>query len=262
MVHNRCSASFADAVGLVSSGRDIFAGSVAVHAGAAARAHAAAAMRNSAGVTIPGDTGWHAAPDLHASRAAGCLYDRNKRAQIVVAASRLADRADVSANPESVDSVAADVAVVAVLCAAVHAGDFVPVVRAAGPDSAGCADDFVPSVVAAGCAAGPDSAGFFDLAVRAGDFGRADLTQLAALRVGLHAAAVVRRAVGRLVADHSGVDSGAPVEFAVAAPAVAVALRDVLPGPLVACPSVPEFRAIFLPTATTPLRARNVGGSD
>ena len=88
----------------------------------------------------------------------------------------------------------------------VRAGGFVPVRRAAGPDSGSRADD-------SGCA---------------------DLTQLAALRVGLHAAAVVRRAVGRLVAAHFGVDSGAPVEFVVAVPAVAVVLRDERPVQLVA----------------------------
>src|SRR5438105_1840881 len=110
MVHNRCSASFADAVGLVSNAGDSFAGSATVNGVFAARAHAAAAKRNSAGETIPGDTGWLAAPDLRASRAAGCLsascpagcltrWNGRARGRIVVAAMRLADRADDVANP-------------------------------------------------------------------------------------------------------------------------------------------------------------------
>src|SRR2546430_10548658 len=162
---------------------------------------------------------------------------------------RLADRADDVANPGSVDPAAASVAVVVAVAlrgAAVHADGFAPARRAAGPDPAAFfdlavrADDFVPSVVAVECVAGPDSVGhaddfvpsvvavpgaadpdsaaFFDLAVRAGDSDCADLIQLAALPVGLHAAAVVPRAVGRLVAGHSGVDSGAPVDPAVAVP--------------------------------------------
>src|SRR3989442_1411871 len=232
MVHNRCSASFADAVGLVSNARDSVVGSVAARAGAAARAHAAAAKHNSAAETIPGDTGWHAAPDLRASRAAdccwsasravGCLTRWNGRAsgRIVVAALRLADRAGDAANPGSGDSAAAAVVVaVALRGAAAHADGFAPARRAAGPDPAAFFDlavragDFAPSVVAVECVAGPDSAGhaddFVPSVVAVGCAAGPD-------SVG-HAAAVVRRAVGRLVADHDvdllgGVDSGAPVE--------------------------------------------------
>src|SRR6266516_781698 len=237
MVHNRCSASFEDAVGPVASAGDTFAGSATVPGVSAARACAVAARHNSAGETFRCDTGWHAVPHSRASRVGCCLSDWNRRAsdRIAVAASRLAadhagvvashcsvgsvaDHAGGAANRCSADSVAAGVAgpgpaehaggfvpsVAAVLHAADpgsagHAGGFVPnavaVLRAVGPDSAGRAGGFVPNVVAAGRAAGPDSVG------RAGDsvpVVPAGLIQSAALHVELHAAVVVRRAVGRL----------------------------------------------------------------
>ncbi len=65
------------------------------------------------------------------------------------------------------------------------------------------------------------------------------------MRVGLRAARAVRRAAVWFAAAHFGVHSGASVELAVAAPAVAVALRAELPVPLVARLFVPEFAGYF-----------------
>src|SRR2546423_13939250 len=109
MVRNRCNANFADAVGLVSDGRDIFAGSVTARGVVAAQEYAAVAKHNSAAETIPGDTGWHVAPDSRASRAADYLSGRRKRARgrTIGAALRLAVHAGVAVNPGTVRSVAA-----------------------------------------------------------------------------------------------------------------------------------------------------------
>ncbi len=57
MVHSHCSASFADAVGPVSSARGIAADNATARGVAAVRADAAAVMPNSAGERSPGDTG-------------------------------------------------------------------------------------------------------------------------------------------------------------------------------------------------------------
>src|SRR6266545_2450847 len=234
MAHNRCSASFAGAVGLVSDARDSFAGSVTVRGAAAVRADAVVANHNSAVETIPGDTDLHAAPDTGASHAAcrpvDYSGDRNKRARTVVAALRPA--------------------VVA------HAGGFVPVQRAVVPGSAEHVDDFAPSAVAVARAADPDSAGraggFAPNAVAVpadsvahagGSVPSVDSAQLAALRVALHAGAVVRRVARRPAAAQPDV---AAVALAVAARALAVALRDELPVPLASYLFVPDFPGFVL----------------
>src|SRR6266498_1169624 len=174
---------------------------------------------------------------MRASRAAGCLSDqkRRARARIVVAAPRLALAVHdgVAQNPGSVDSVAAGVVVpnAAVLDFAGHVDGIVHVA------------DLTRLVVlhvglhAAGIVPSADLTRL--VAMRVGLHAVcivpcADLTRLVAMRVGLRAARAVRRAAVWFAAAHFGVHSGASVELAVAAPAVAVALRAELPVPLVA----------------------------
>src|SRR6266545_2516042 len=251
MAHNRCSASFAGAVGLVSDARDSFAGSVTVRGAAAVRADAVVANHNSAVETIPGDTDLHAAPDTGASHAAcrpvDYSGDRNKRARTVVAALRPAvavhaDDVEAAANPDSAESAVVGVAVpnAAVAERAVvpdsvaHAGGFVAVARAADPDSAGRAGGFAPNAVAVPA----DS-----VAHAGGSVPSVDSAQLAALRVALHAGAVVRRVARRPAAAQPDV---AAVALAVAARALAVALRDELPVPLASYLFVPDFPGFVL----------------
>src|SRR6266545_4199436 len=252
MAHNRCSASFAGAVGLVSDARDSFAGSVTVRGAAAVRADAVVANHNSAVETIPGDTDLHAAPDTGASHAAcrpvDYSGDRNKRARTVVAALRPAvavhaDDVEAAANPDSAESAVVGVAVpnAAVAERAVvpdsvaHAGGFVPVQRAVVPGSAEHVDDFAPSAVAVARAADPDSAG------RAGGFAP-NAVAVPADSVA-HAGAVVRRVARRPAAAQPDV---AAVALAVAARALAVALRDELPVPLASYLFVPDFPGFVL----------------
>jgi hypothetical protein len=248
MVHSRCSASFADAIGRVSSLRDTLADRPAVRRVAVARANAVVAKHNSADETIPDDTDLHAAPDRRASRAAEHLRDwvsdQNSRDRTVVAELRLAVHADDvegAANLDFVGLVAAGGLVPSVFVPSAvaehavapdsveHAGDSVPVVRVVVPGSAAHAGGFAPNAVAAPA----------DSAARVGgSVASVDFDQLAGLRAGFHAAAVVRHVAVRLAVAQPGVAAVVP---AVAARALAVARSGWLPVALFVGPFVPDF---------------------